>query len=361
MHRFSYALVLVLAANVGCDKISEVANSVKEEANKAVAEATAEKPAADPNATEVSPAATSGNETPAKPLLPNLPSLTPRDPLAALEKLLKPANPELTDAVIEEAGEADETQRRRVQSLELISGKVTPNGMRGLQKFPELKSLAIVSGTVPPELIAPIKELTALESLAIPTSGATDAVVGALAHEQLKSLDLTNGQVSNQGLAVVDRLPALTRLVLDFCPLDGATFAEHPRLLELEAFSAQSTSVLQNGLPTILKMSKLQALNLRNAKVNDSTFPGTKTIWPALTTLHLSNNTDLSDRGTTFLKNHKQLEDVDLSISHIGNPTLGNLRFAKDLKRLRIKDTKADDKGITALQKIIKGLEVITD
>lgn len=348
-------ILIACLFTAGCDKISEVADSVQKQASDAMAE----KPAApdtpaDPNTAAKPDVPATQPPASSIPVLP-IPSL--RDPREAIEAMLKGTAQE---ADILDAGRAEEVDRRRIKRLELTGASL--KGVQGLVKFPELESLTILGGgLIAPEIIAPISELAALQSLNLITSGTKDATLTGLKHSTLTSLDLTNSEITNEGVSVVERLPALRSLSLNACAaLDGTGFEKYPRLLELTAFSATNTSVTKHALPVILQMKELERLELQNTQLRDDSIPG-RHVWPALKRLNLANN-NLSDKGMLFLKNQRVLEDVDLSISQIANPTLGNLRSSgKTLNRLRIVDTKADENGINALKKLIKGLEIITD
>lgn len=178
-------------------------------------------------------------------------------------------------------------------------------------------------GPTPEQMVADFKAMKPYEI----TDGSLAAVAGLESGtDQITEINAAGSKLTNEGLAALERLPALASLNLE------------------------STAIDDNGCDEIAKARGLTTLMMDGGRVTDVGAAQLSNL-PALKVLHL-NRARLTVEGFRILSTLPELEEVWLDESSITDQGLLFLSSAVKLKRLKLAKTSITDNGIAQLSKL---------
>ena len=246
-----------------------------------------------------------------------------------------------------------------LESLNLRNISTTAKGTKSLvdtPKWPDLKILDISDNPLQNEGLAllfsgkwPLLENLSLRNIAATPEG-IKSLAGILEWSNLKVLDISDNNISNQGLHILasGKWLLLENLNLrnTFITAEGMESLVSPsKCPNLKVLNLSDNSLQNEGLEvfSFAKWPLLENLNLKNTKIKETGIRGiTKPKWPNLKTLDVSENF-IYDTGLVILSsgNWPQLENLSLQKISIGETAIGSMMdIAKwpNLKALNISD-----------------------
>jgi Leucine-rich repeat (LRR) protein len=190
--------------------------------------------------------------------------------------------------------------------------------------------------TITDDGLAMLAKLPALRSLVLDSTGVTDKGITSLQGvPSLQSLSLNSTRVTDAGLGALALLPGLTRLELMNCDLTAADFVAVGKLPAIEVLILDRVRELDDaGLDQICNASTLKSL-------------------------HLDECVGLSDKGLVALAKAPGLEEVLLNKSGISGVGLGQAVAKGGLKSLKVLAVSATPISLPGARAInsIKSLE----
>ncbi|MEK6257582.1 MAG: hypothetical protein AABP62_03090 [Planctomycetota bacterium] len=273
-------------------------------------------------------------------------------------------------------------------------GSVTDNGLANLNKLPALKKLELVSTKISNQGMQHLSQVSSLEWLNLNSTPITDAGVATLtALPNLKKLELKNCQLTPEGFAAIGRMPALEEINLDVTPglndvtLDLMCEARTLRRLHLrdcggitdkglsamrklevlEELNINRCQITGEGFLNVSKQGGLKSLKLLGISVAPLTDKGAKAInsLRSLEYLDLQQTSQMNDVGLVeIVTGMKQLKYLNIAECKLvtGLKSFAALKAAEDLETLRAFDTSINDTAIALLKghKKLKLLEIGT-
>jgi Leucine-rich repeat (LRR) protein len=248
---------------------------------------------------------------------------------------------------------------------------VTDEAIRALAAFPELERLSLSkSGITDDQLanlplrnlkhldlsdtqltdegVAKLASLDKLESLEMVRTNVTGPGFEALtALKRLQAVDLDETPVTDDGVACLARLPKLAVLDLNKTAVSDVAL-EHLRHNEnLVSLGLYGTRVTDSGLASLAGVKKLAALRLDKTRVSDTGIEAVAHV-PHMLELSLD-GTRVTDASTTIIARWTDLRLLDLSRTAISEVGIKRLRGLKGLRYLWLRGTKASDASLQAL------------
>ncbi|MCS7306413.1 MAG: hypothetical protein NZ602_15055 [Thermoguttaceae bacterium] len=198
---------------------------------------------------------------------------------------------------------------------------------------------------------------------------------------QVKSIVATQGQMTNQAMALLGRLPALEkieirggnitskglvhlkdlqglqRLYLCEVPLDDEALKHLAGLTKLIALSLEKTGITGKGLAYLKNLKNLEVLNLADNPIDDKAIGHLEAL-SRLDTITLR-NTRVTGNALIHLKGLERLRVLNLiGCKEVTDQSLQHLRGLKELRMLYVRDTQVTNEGAQKLKKQIPGLAV---
>lgn len=187
------------------------------------------------------------------------------------------------------------------------TARLSQKGMDQLGQISRLRSLFITPSTSLKDLdLTPLANLTELESLTIPAGDERLAAIKGL--PQLRSLKLT-GPVSENGLKEVGQCAALESLDLTSCNVTDAGVAHLQRLL-LRSLTLDNNDIGDEAMASIGEIYTLRVLTLRNTKVGDAGLQHLRRL-PTLRAVSLK-GTRVTNQGLAIFDELPPLQDMEL-------------------------------------------------
>lgn len=176
-----------------------------------------------------------------------------------------------------------------------------------------------------------------------------------LAHLQyltgLTELILWNAGISDAGLVFLKNLSQLRHIELfNNRDVTDAGLSHLASLTKLQHLDLNATRVTNDGMTAIQPLTKLVHLNLMNTEINHdglSHLAG----FSKLKSLHLANSR-ADDPGTAELQKIPNLEVVYLDFTQISDKGLSHLAGLPKLQNLRLRGTKVTDRGLVHLERM---------
>jgi RNA polymerase sigma factor (sigma-70 family) len=167
---------------------------------------------------------------------------------------------------------------------------------------------------------------------------------------QLRYLSLYGSQVTDAGLAHLQRLTTLQDLDLAVTKVTDGGLAKLKGLKQLQSLNLLATNISDAGLAHLRAFPRLQTLGLRGTKVTDA---GLATLQPLfrLQTLDLA-ETRVTDAGLARLRGWTQLRSLGLEGTQITDDGLAALEGLTDLQTLVLIKTAVTDRGLRHLRKL---------
>jgi Leucine-rich repeat (LRR) protein len=164
------------------------------------------------------------------------------------------------------------------------------------------------------------------------------------------SVKCYNPQVSDAGLAQLQALPNLERLILEGPQLTDAGLA-HLRALPMLGFLAlEETRVGDAGIEHLKQLPGLTDLALRGSRASDAGLAHLKSL-PILRGLDLT-QTLVSDAGMATLGAMPNLKGLSLGSTRVSDIGLAHLTALKDLRTLGLGGTRVTDAGLARLKSL---------
>lgn len=241
----------------------------------------------------------------------------------------------LTDAALLSIGKLHELESLSLDSYVGVEGlgwmRFSADAMRELRGLTKLRSLHVVGQALPPDAL----DFPHLTSLGLGHESIDDAVavqIGKL--RSLRSLELTYGSVGDDGLLAIAQLPELRRLDLSSLKVTDAGIGHLAGVAKLEHLSLRVEGLTDRALELVSGLPMLTRLDLygsgRSGFVPGRNFSATGmsalTRLPALETLWLT-NFQLGG-GYTVLKELRRLRELTLTMCDISNAELDVLEEA---------------------------------
>jgi Leucine-rich repeat (LRR) protein len=212
---------------------------------------------------------------------------------------------------------------------------------------------------------ADLNEVSKLENLETLDLSFGEITNQALEHikglKKLKTLDLRKTQVNDAGLAMLQELPNLKHLYLTGCPItdDGLIHVQklNPESLYVGGFSTKVTDkgiphlkglVTDKGMRHLKGLKSLRSLHLQHARgVTDEGLQELK----ELTNLRELNlfNTEIKGKGLEYLSKLKELQTLDLRVDSLTDDSLKHLAELKRLEVLYLSSDKVTDESLKHL------------
>ncbi|MBI4663201.1 MAG: hypothetical protein HY735_30710 [Verrucomicrobia bacterium] len=185
-----------------------------------------------------------------------------------------------------------------------------------------------------------------------------DAMLSRFAvFKELEELDLTDAQITDEGLAYLKPFTRLKKLSLLSTRIDGSGLRHLRALTHLIDLDLRDTQVTDAGLSNVKDFPNLEVLRLNWArKLTDAGLVHLKSL-VNLEKLELW-GTKISDAGVAHLTNLTNLKHVDLNQTRITGASWDILCGFTNLTELRISSTGISDAGLAQLKRLPK-LEVL--
>jgi beta-lactamase regulating signal transducer with metallopeptidase domain len=240
--------------------------------------------------------------------------------------------------------------------------RVTPEGMLAIGKLTQLVNLtisgkfsgdsALDEGTIDDRLIfAWTSRLKQLKSLQLFNCWLTDEGLNRLSHlRSLVRLNLSGDlEITDDGMAHLGTITTLKNLSLANAAITDKGLSQLKPLTSLESLvlhNAPQAQVSDAGLASLAGCSKLRKLVVTNAKIEGRGLAPFTT----LTSLSLENN-PVDDAGVETLVRNKQLTDLNLSGTRITDNAFSVIaKNLPDLQKLNVRKTQLTDAGLEALK-----------
>ena len=279
---------------------------------------------------------------------PNLPYSRPKsdsndtgkagDGSITYESFRRIATNRIKDADLE-ALARNPTNAASVSELNLYNAQISSKGLEILQKFPKLEKLSLqqlrsLKGNM--NWIGKIKSLKSLDLTANPLNDADFGEISGLT--KLEEIILTGTQITDEGFRCFKQMPKLAVMVMDrMGHLEGKGF-KYVNRNSLKVVKANGSKIGYFALQNIGGSESLEQLWLNGARVTDKAMQGIGRC-PNLKDVRLEKN-DLTNKGVSFLRNHKKLESIVLAGNRrITNESLKYLTSVKSLKMVNVVGT----------------------
>ena len=161
-------------------------------------------------------------------------------------------------------------------------------------------------------------------------------------------LDLSNGDVSDEGMKFVAKLSNMTKLCLDGTRVTDAGLEHVAKLSNLTTLYLDETAVTDAGLEHLAGLSELRQLRLKETGVMGPGLVHLQSL-PSLRVLFLG-RTGVGDDGLSLLGTFKGLEHLGLMRTGITDAGLAHLRGLSNLKKLNLTRTGVTDAGLVHLE-----------
>jgi len=204
--------------------------------------------------------------------------------------------------------------------------------------------------------LIPLSNLQNLESLKL-GEGVTDEGIAHLEHlTRLRTLDLSQSQVSDAGLVHLRHMSRLEELRLPRIDLSDSGLASLSQLTELRDCEISGSEVTDAGLAHIAGLKRLRRLRLFEAPISDD---GLKHL-SGLSGLEYLNLgwTKVGDRGLVHLSQLQNLYMLILSHTLITDAGLVQLQACSSLLVLFVEHTQVTDAGIARLKAALPFVEI---
>jgi len=248
---------------------------------------------------------------------------------------------------------------------------VTDSTLDMLKKLPHLKQLSLDGGDFTDRGAAHLADLASLEHVVFDETCVTDDGLKHLARcrklksitvrrilisgiktkitgvgfvylqdlEHLTSLDMLDSDVTDEGLAVIARLPNLTELTIG-----GYRMAR------------SASKITDDGLAHLKGHSKLRSLHVSRTHVTDIGLAHLAEL-TKLERLYIADN-NISDAGLAKLKGLTKLKELDLAKTKITDAGLDHLKGLSNLRELYLEDAKVTDEGVQRLRQALRHCEI---
>jgi|GEM_PF-4347001 len=210
-----------------------------------------------------------------------------------------------------------------LRSLDISHTRITDNGLREIARFDRLEVLNLNSvASVTDEGLEILGGLHSLQSLNLEnTKAGRKALQSALNCPRLSSLNVSHTSVTDVELARLLRNAPLVELDVCGTGVTDGVFVGEPPSQTLRSLSASFTTLTDESLKVISKMSRMKHLNLRS--------------------------TGATKQGIRLLPS--QLESLDLSSTAVTDDSIEDICPMRELRSLELSRIGLTDKGLARL------------
>jgi Leucine rich repeat/Leucine Rich repeat len=249
-----------------------------------------------------------------------------------------------------------------------------------------LKRLELCYSGVQDAHLAKLSSLPALEELNLDSCPVGDWAMAHLADNNvvpnLKSLDLADTDVSDISMAHVAKFRNLTRLSLFYCNIGNRGLQHICKLTGLEVLNLDSREISDSGLSHLRNLPNLRSLDVFSGRVSDAGCAHISQIKSLealelcgggigdlgcsliselgnLTSLNISQNERITNRGASSLVSLKNLRALNLSHTRVN--AAGQLKLPKSLESLALLGCLGidDAKSVASLQSRMPALKCL--
>ncbi len=193
--------------------------------------------------------------------------------------------------------------------------------------------------------------------------GATGLMIGDSEMSQLtaingiRKLDLTDSQVTMEGLSGIAGLQSLNLLALPRKGIDGSVLASMRDLPALRQLQLIGVSLTDDDMDELARFPKLTSLCLSGCPIADEAVQRVARLLPDLQHLCLS-GTRISGDCLPELASLRSLKDLQLHKTSVDDGAIANLPSLPQLKILTLKDSRVSSAAIEKIQRERPGIEV---
>lgn len=288
-------------------------------------------------------------------------------PLTTLEKLHFSLH-FLTNVNVQDKGLKHLETLKNLRELRLAQGRIRNFS---LAAFPLLESVDLSYSTATDEVLKSLAGSKHLKRLQLRDTLVTDA---GLAHlndiATLEEIDLYGLKISDAGIAHLRGLRALRKLNLSGGPITDSGAEVLAALTQLRDLNLYRAELTNTGLAQLASLKQLEALDVRYSRVTAAGVAKLKAALPkariefsagaqvskappSLSKLS-GKSIDLArgsvnDSHMKALAANKQIEELNLEATEIGDLGLAELAKLTNLRKLRLNATTISDRGLAAL------------
>lgn len=240
---------------------------------------------------------------------------------------------------------------RPVVEVVLYGSQYTDGFLERLCVFPELRTLVLMETNISEAGLAHLQKLSSLRTLVLSLFPVSGSYLDRLQDlPQLQELVLTRAQVGDAGLAHLQRLPQLQALSLIDNPVTDAGLIVLQSLPQLRRLTLQRTRATNAGLKHLRGLTQLQQLNLHllPAPITDAGLADIGNL-TSLRELELP-SAAVSDAGLERLSSLTQLAKLNLQGARVSGAGLTCLARLRQLADLRLDYTKVNDESLVHLE-----------
>lgn len=229
-------------------------------------------------------------------------------------------------------------------------------------KIDKLRSLELCYSTVRDSQLARLTKLPALQELNLGSCPIGDWALGHLADNgvtpNLTALDLADTDLTDIGMAHIAKFTKLKHLSLFYCNISNSGLRHISKLEHLETLNLDSRDISDDGLRHLRNLQKLKSLDIFSGRITDSGC-GHIAMITSLETLELCGG-GVGDFGCSLLAaTLENLSSLNLSQNEkISNRGAAALAALSNLKALNLSNTRVNSSalrffsGLTQLQSL---------
>tara|TARA_R110002124_G_scaffold93124_7_gene236524 strand:+ start:4494 stop:5744 length:1251 start_codon:yes stop_codon:yes gene_type:complete len=234
-------------------------------------------------------------------------------------------------------------KQQKLGHLGITGGFLTDNGFNELAEMISLSSLrlhhlSITGDQLPPNAFPNLKMLDLSD-----TQFTNQGLKNLSPNIKLVYLHLSNTNVSSAGLQELSKFPNLRALRLGNLKIDAAAFAKLANLKRLYQLDLQGTAVNNAVALQLSQLNQITELRLDQSQITDQSLQHLATM-KNLETLFLPGS-KITDAGLKVLKQLPKLDYLDLSDTQISDEGLRQLSKLPALRMLNLSNTRVTDQA----------------
>lgn len=293
---------------------------------------------------------------PTLPLLPmvvDVASKVTTDELAPELKKISTQSEFITDEVIERL-----TKLKGIEELEFNAPThVTDAGLKVLATMKSLRKLRIEAPLATEVGLAELAGLNRLTELQLRARVTDQALAGIARIPALTRLEIPYGYVTAQGLIGLKSNRKLERLGLAGNPLGGIDPETLGSITSIRMLDLSRTGIGDAALAEVSKLRALMGLDLSHNPITDNGLESLKSL-SNVVEIYLD-ATQITGPGLAALPPMRKLETVSLRRCRLTTAAIENLLECKGLKKVRLfRSDKLDESSIERLSKHFEGITV---
>jgi internalin A len=184
-----------------------------------------------------------------------------------------------------------------LESLSLLSSKVTDRGLSQLLRFRGLKRVSLSGTGVTDNGLRILSQHRRLEALYLPDTAVTDEGLRAICMMKLRALSVAGTSVSDSGVPDLARITPLEELNVSNTRITDRSLQTISFLANLRAVYLRGTCVSDRGLRCLHRLRNLRMLDVQDTKVTAAGVSEFKTAAPRVVILHTTGLTKASSGG----------------------------------------------------------------